>query len=114
MLKPATILSPHTTTGQQPSWPGSWLPLGSPTVGIQGLSQDSCSEGIISEKRGPEGTQKASEMTLAPEGVGLTFFKEFSVGGIDIVYLDDVIIAVIILIVAVNATITNTALTKLY
>lgn len=53
-------------------------------------------------------------MTLAPEGVGLTFFKEFSVGGIDIVYLDDVIIAVIIVIVAVNATITNTALTKLY
>ena len=85
-------------------------------VGIQGLSQDSCSEGINSEKPEPEGTQKASEMTLAPEGVGLTFFKGFSVGVIDIMYLDDVIIVVvvIIIIVVVNATITSSALTKLY
>lgn len=81
-------------------------------VGIQGLSQDSCSEGINSEKPEPEGTQKASEMTLAPEGVGLTFFKGFSVGGIDIMYLDDIII--IIIIIVVNATITSSALTKLY
>lgn len=80
-------------------------------VGIQDLSQDSCSEGINSKKPEPEGTQKASETTLAPEGVGLTFFKGFSVGGIDIMYLDDVII---IIIIVVNATITSSALTKLY
>lgn len=51
-------------------------------VEIQGLSQDSCSEGTISEKSETEWSQKASEITLAPEGLGLTFFKGFSVGGI--------------------------------
>ncbi|KAL6081980.1 hypothetical protein STEG23_002234 [Scotinomys teguina] len=67
-------------------------------VEIQGLSQDSCSERIISEKPETEWTQKASEITLAPEGLGLTFFKEFSVGGIDIMCLDDIIVVVVIII----------------